>query len=206
MTKELEAYEKMSENQRNKYVEALVKKQLTKQFNSFTSFGIFKTYKAIYWFLNLYDEAEKYNIAERYTLKYIIGAPIVYRISKDKFNKYNTKELKELYNAIINICKFSKSCRLFDIKSNYRVNSQEMLNIGAVVANNGKMNDEEFNNHVIIKQLENEDDLKKTIKTRLLKRDMLGINEFVLDLGIAYMVASSETSRVELFIGVEETR
>lgn len=130
----------------------------------------------------------------------------VYRISKDTFDSYTTEDLKELYNSIMNICNFSRGCKLFDIKSNYRVSSQEMLNIGAVVANNGRMNDEEFNNHVIIKQLENEDDIKKIIKTRLLKRDILGINEFVLDLGIAYMIASSETSRVELFIGMEETK
>lgn len=130
----------------------------------------------------------------------------VYRISKDTFDRYTTEDLKELYNSIMNICNFSRGCKLFDIKSNYRISSQEMLNLGAVVANNGKMNDEEFNNHVIIKQLENEDDIKKTIKTRLLKRSILGINEFILDLGIAYMVASSETSRVELFIGMEETK
>ena len=130
----------------------------------------------------------------------------VYRISKDEFNRYTTKELKELYNGIINMCNFSKGCRLFDIKSNYRISSQEMLNIGTVVSNIDSMSEDEFSKHVILRQIETEDDLKNLIRTRLLKRDLLGVKEFMLDLGIAYMIASSETKRVELIIGMEETK
>ena len=130
----------------------------------------------------------------------------VYEVSKEEFEGYTIKEIRKLYNAIINICNFSRGSKLFDIKSNYRVNSNDMLKIGAMVLNYNDVSDEEFSKHVTIKQFENNDELKKTFKTRLLKRDMLGVNEYALDLGIAYMVASSEAQRVELFIGMEETR
>lgn len=101
MTKELEAYEKMSENQRNKYVEALVKKQLTKQFNSFTSYGILKAYKAIYWFLEFSDEIEGRHIyAERYTLKYIIGAPIIHSLAIDDYKSYREGFVLNRHNIL----------------------------------------------------------------------------------------------------------
>lgn len=90
MTKALEAYEKMNENQRNKYVKSLVKKQLAKQFNSFTSYGIFKASKALNWFIYSFTNYTftNYTFPPRYTIKYIIGAPIVFNIAIEDFKSY----------------------------------------------------------------------------------------------------------------------
>ena len=89
MTKELKSYEEMSDNQRDNYIKTLLKNQLAKQFNSFTSYEEIKAYKAIQWFLASYDETLDNCLSlERYTLKYVIGAPIVYSLAIDDYKSY----------------------------------------------------------------------------------------------------------------------